>query len=201
MVQEELPKWNQFSYQWETLESNYKIAECNVEISELWKHQIRIETVMQESIVMTGSHPQSLSPVMRSGSLMNITCSSQFLLWDTAYCLPKLIAKGTSTKLLQKSSVNFIFLPQTMSWHRTYQPMLLHRISHLSPLPPLNKSIFDAHNLAQCQLSAAYLYNAPNKDYVGTEGVLGIIFVLPAVRSLCQRHSQGGIWVHLKCKK
>lgn len=71
--------------------------------------------------------------------------------------------------------------------------MLLHRISHLSPLSPLNKSIFDAHNLAQHQLSAAYLDNAPNKDYVGTEGVLGVILVLPAVRSLCQRHSQGGI--------
>lgn len=79
--------------------------------------------------------------------------------------------------------------------------MLLCRISHLSPLPPLNKSVFGAHNLAQCQLSAAHLYNAPNEDDVGTEGVLGVIFVLPAVRSLCQRHSQGGIWIDLKCKK
>lgn len=32
------------------------------------------------------------------------------------YCTPKLLAKGMSTKLLQKSSCNFIFLPQTMSW-------------------------------------------------------------------------------------
>lgn len=122
------------------------------------------------------------------------------------YCLPKFLAKGMSTEFLQKSRVNFFF-PHKLraglwaSQQRTPQHVLLHRISHLSPLPPLNKSVFDAHNLAQCQLSAAYLDNAPNEDDVGTEGVLGIISVLPAVRSLCQRHSQRGIWIDLKCKK
>lgn len=122
-----------------------------------------------------------------------------------------IVSPNSLLKTCQQSSCNnqgLTFFPSHklraglwVSQHRTPQQMLLHRISHLSPLPPLNKSLFDAHNTAQCQLSAAHLYNAPNEDDVGTKGVLGIISVLPAVRSLCQRHSQGGIWIDLKWKK
>lgn len=123
------------------------------------------------------------------------------------FCSPKFLAPGMSTKLLQKSSGNFIFLTQTTSWPLgiTAQDISACAFAqNFSPFSsPSTKQFYLMHTTLPSVsfLYNAYLYNAPNEDYVGTEGVLGIISVLPAVRSLCQRHSQGGIWIDLKCKK
>lgn len=53
----------------------------------------------------------------------------------------------------------------------------------------------------QRELPTAYLHNAPTEDYVGAQGVLRVISVLLAVRSLCQRHGQGGIRIDLKHRR
>lgn len=72
------------------------------------------------------------------------------------FCSPKFLATGMSTKLLQKSSGNFIFLTQTTSWPLgiTAHLSMCFCTEFLTFLFSLHQTIlFDAHNLAQCQLS------------------------------------------------